>query len=327
MPRNKMGGGWAALALAPCLALACSREPKPEQSSPQPPEASASVARFAGTAPKPGASAEPPHRRMRGHGHGRGPAGPLLSQTRKLELSPQQESAVSVIEADLRAAKDPWRLHGELAKAVATEVRAGEIDRKKLEPQLKLARDEATQERARQVKALNSLHATLDEAQRRALVLAVRNRQDWGSNHSAFSAKGKEAPNGPSARRAKRELERLSADLGLDPEQRTKAEKLVAANPTLGEISRTGREAPADLLDAFDKTTFDATKLKLDQGGEEAFNQRLEYLDKLSRILTPEQRGKLADSLTDRRGSEHHRRTPPAMESEDEAPPGAPQKP
>jgi Spy/CpxP family protein refolding chaperone len=325
MPENKMGGWWAALALAPCLALACSREPKPEQSSPQPPGASASVARFAGTAPKPGASAEPPHRRVRGHG--RGPAGPLLGQIRKLELSPQQESAVSAIETDLQAAKDPWRLHGELAHAVATEVRAGKIDRKKLEPQLKLARDEATQESARQARALNSLHATLDEAQRKALVLAVRNRQDWGSNRSAFAAKGEETPNGPSARRAKRELERLSVDLGLDPEQRTKAEKLVVANPTLGAISRTGREAPADLLDAFDKPTFDATKLKLDQGGEEAFNQRLEYLDKLTGILTPEQRAKLADSLTDRRGSEHHRRPPPAAEGDDEAPPGAPQKP
>jgi Spy/CpxP family protein refolding chaperone len=298
MPYNL--GGWAAVTLASWSLLACTREPKPDNAAAPAPGASASVARFAGTAPKPRPSA----------GHVRGPAGALLSELRDLELSPQQMTAVSAIEADLRALSDPWRMQGELAQAVAAEVRAGKVDRAKLEPQLKIARDAATDGKARQAKALNALHATLDESQRKTLVGAVRQRQEQRGRHTAFAGRGEQTLKGLGERRAKRELERLSTDLELDPEQRAKAEKLVAATPSLGTSFRETREAPAALLDAFEKPTFDATKLELDQDGEQALNQRIDYLNELTQILRPEQRTKLASSLGDRGGLDQYRKLP-----------------
>ena len=130
--------------------LACTREPDPDNAAAPAPGANASVARFAATAPKPRASAEPPHHG--GRGRVRGPAGALLSELRALELSSQQTTAVSAIEADLRGLSDAWAMRGELAQAVAAEVRAGKIDRAKLEPRLKIARDAATEGKARQAK-------------------------------------------------------------------------------------------------------------------------------------------------------------------------------
>jgi len=315
---------WAAVALASCSALACVRDPKNDQPAPvQLADASASVARFAATAPRQGASAEPPRHHTRARA--RGPTGALLSQLRTVELSPQQATAVSAIEAELAAASDPWRIQGELGQAVAADVRAGKIDRKKLEPQLKVVRDAAAEEKARQAKALNTLHSTLEDVQRKALVLAVRGRQERRASHAAFGAKGEETLKGLSERRAKRELERLSTDLELTAEQRGKTEKLLAANPNFGASSRAMLEAPAALLDAFDKPTFDATKLKLDQDGEQALNQRLDYLSKLTQILTPEQRNKLADSLVHRGGFENNRKAPGELETEDPArPDGSP---
>ena len=182
---------------------------------------------------------------------------------------------------------------------MATEVRAGKIDRAKLEPQLKAARTAATEENARQAKALNALHGALDETQRKALIDAVRARQKQGAQHSGFGAKTQTAQQGPNPRRAKRELERMSLDLELEPQQREKAEKILAANPNFGGPSREALQPSAALLDAFEKPTFDATKLELDRGGEEAFNQRLDYLKKLTAMLTPKQRDKLASSLVD----------------------------
>jgi hypothetical protein len=201
-------------------------------------------------------------------------------------------------------------MQGELAQAVAAEVRAGKIDRAKLEPRLKIARDAATAGKARQAKTLNALHATLDETQRKTLVGAVRERQEQRGRHMAFAGRGEQTLKGLGERRAKRELERLSTDLELDPGQRAKAEKLVAATPVLGASSRETREAPAALLDAFEKPTFDATKLDLDQDGEQALSQRIDYLNKLTQILRPEQRTQLASSLGDRGGFDQFRKSP-----------------
>src|SRR5829696_3163829 len=199
--------GWAATALAVWISLACTREPKSDPA----PAPNASVARFAATSPKQGASAEPPRQRMRWHA--RGPAGALLGNLRAVDLSEQQKSAVSGIETDLRSGRDPWGLQGELAQALAAEVRTKTIDRAKLEPQRKLAREAAIEEKTRQAKALNTLHATLDETQRKALVATARARQERAALRSTFAAKAEQSPRGPNARRAKRELERLSADL------------------------------------------------------------------------------------------------------------------
>jgi Spy/CpxP family protein refolding chaperone len=92
----------------------------------------------------------------------------------------------------------------------------------------------------------------------------------------------------------------LSTDLELDAQQREKAEKILAASPNFGGPPREASQPSPALLDAFEKPTFDATKLELDQGGEAAFNQRVDYLKKLTAILTPAQREKLASSLTNR---------------------------
>ena len=302
--------GWGAIALASWSMLACKSEPPPPPHE-QLPDPSASVARFAATAPQPNASA-PLRHRLREPMHG--PAGVLLNKLRIVQLSPKQESAVSAIEADLQGSSDPFRLHGELARAVAESVRAGKIDRKKLEPQLKVARDLASQDKARQAKALNALHATLDEAQRKAVVGALRTQLELKSGHPSFSAKGDESPTGLSSRRAQRELDRLSRDLELSTEQQKKVEQLLAANPNFAPNRRDGREAPAALLDAFEKPTFDASELKLELDGEEAFQQRLNYLDRLTQLLTVSQRNTLASSLIDRGGIDHYRK--PSAERE-----------
>jgi Spy/CpxP family protein refolding chaperone len=319
-------GGWARVALASCALIACTREPKSE-AVPDAGAASASVARFAATAPKQRGSPEPPRERRRWHG--RGAAGSLLGNLRGVDLSEQQKSAVSAIEAELRGGRDPWRVQGELAQALAAEVRAGKIDKKKLEPQLKIAREAATEEKARQAKALNTLHATLDEAQRKTLVATARARQERASRRSSFAAKTEDSPKGPNARRAKRELERLTTELSLEPAQKEKLEKILAQSPGFAGGPRDGQATSAALLDAFEKLTFDAQKLELDQNGEDAFNQRVEYLKKLTAMLTAEQRDKLATSLIERSGFDHNRKPHPDRETEadDYAPQADPAKP
>jgi Spy/CpxP family protein refolding chaperone len=319
-------GGYTAVALASFALIACTREPKSE-AVPDAAAASASVARFAATAAKQGASAEPPRERMRWHA--RGPAGSLLGNLRAVDLSEQQKSAVSAIEAELRGGRDPWRVQGELAQALAAEVRTGKIDKKKLEPQLKIAREAATEEQTRQAKALNTLHAALDEAQRKTLVATARARQERAARRSSFSANTQDSPKGPNARRARRELERLTIDLSLEPAQQAKVEKLLAQSPGFAGGPRDALATSAALLDAFEKPAFDAKKLELDQNGEDAFNQRVEYLHKLTAILTAEQRDKLASSLIERSGFDHNRKARPGREAaaDDHAPQADPGKP
>jgi len=200
-----------------------------------------------------------------------------------------------------------------LNKEITAGIKAGKIDAAKLEP---LYADVDKAHKARQeaeAKALNDLHAKLDAAQRKAIVDSIRADQKKRSERmeKMMEAK-KDAPAGDDKAAAKggpgvkrpmgaRNLERLTRDLGLDEDQKKKVEALEAKQKPLDPKAMREQleKRTTALTDAFEKDTFDATKLDLATTPpmKEHSKQMIAELNGLLGIIKPEQRDKLAEAV------------------------------
>jgi hypothetical protein len=145
--------------------------------------------------------------------------------------------------------------------------------------------------------ALNGLHALLDAGMRKTLTTSVRAKQ------AAIDAR--RPPDNADAGMpewTKRKLDRMTADLSLDPGQQKQVGALLAKGDDSPAAQIAHREESKKhletLLTGFEADTFDAKKFDLSMGGAKSPHEPMEhevtYLTSLLPILHQDQRDKLA---------------------------------
>jgi Spy/CpxP family protein refolding chaperone len=260
----------------------------------------------------------------------------LFGATRQIQLTDPQKASVKKLEQQFAVPDQSGdKAFKDFNDALVEGVKAGKIDTTKLEP-LYAEIDKAVQARHdRQVQALDSLHAALDPAARKALVEAVQKRQSEREAHMAEAAAKKKDWR---AEFAKRRLERMTQELSLDADRQKRVQALLAQDqpsaPTDDEKAAAKKRVD-DFLAAFEKDTFDAKSLDLgelpDKNAHTRMDHRVAFLNKLLPILTPEQRDKYATQLerrpamNDRMGKHAPRRMHMKLPFDTEAqPPSSP---
>ncbi|HEX3344116.1 MAG TPA: hypothetical protein VHS09_06055, partial [Polyangiaceae bacterium] len=192
----------------------------------------------------------------------------------------------------------PWAAHKAFTTDLVAFIRASKVD------QAKLTADYAALDKAvvagqqREGDALNGLHAALDATQRQALVDQVKARR------AAREAREKPmlGPDGGAPDMAKRKLDRLSMELGLDDAEKKAVAALIAKDTTMTPAAVQARKDAAQkridaLLTAFASDTFDAKKVDLTTGSKtphEGLERTANFTAGLITILHPDQREKLA---------------------------------
>jgi hypothetical protein len=292
---------WLALPFAFLLPLGCNGAAEPGQET----EASETAAAVApAPAAEAAATAATPVAATRGHRHGRarGPARMLFRAARDLDLSDAQRTTIDNLAAQLHG--DHTAAHTRrlaLRNALADGVRAGDVDPTVLAP-LETGTGTGRQARIeRETTALDGLWATLEPAQRTALVASVRARQ---AEHAARWAAHRSQEGETAGGRGQRWLAHLTDLLGLDAtQQETVSGILASAHPEPAAMQtwfaqmKSREEA---LLTAFQSDAFDASKLALSSptgahvGGEQ---RHVQFLAQLVPILEPDQRDTLASSM------------------------------
>jgi Spy/CpxP family protein refolding chaperone len=245
------------------------------------------------------AGAMPPKRGPLAHGH----ASTFIEAARALTLKDEQKTAIDKLEEPLREQPAPHTEWKDFQKELADGVKAGKIDTSKLATNYTAIENSAHAQREKEATALNSLHETLDATQRKALVAAVRAKQQEGMEKHQDAgapdmAKKTEAMN-------KQRLERMTKELDLDNAQQKKVETILAKESS-------GKNAPQDMmaemkksndevLSAFEKDTFDAKKLdSFAQAGKKArapAEREAQFYSQLLTVLTPVQRDKMATNM------------------------------
>jgi Spy/CpxP family protein refolding chaperone len=309
---------FAVLSLS-ALAWACNQEaPQPEEGKGTQPVTSASGLR---TRPNPmasGSAAPRPQREPRA----KGVAGRFLTAALALDLKDDQRATVKKLSEEAAAEKPEDARAGmkEMNTEIVAGIKAGKVDAAKLEPHY-AKMDEAQKEKhAVQVKALNDLHAALTPDQRKALVAALETKEAErnGPAAGAPGASGAAAAPVPppaepkvdpakekerKADMAKRELERMTRELGLDEAQQKEMEKVIAKKKEAKEDRKAMREAEKKrfekLLSEFEKDKFDASKLELSPKStmREHAKMMVEHYNAVLKVIKPEQRDKFASSI------------------------------
>ncbi len=248
------------------------------------------------------------HGREHGRARRGGIAGMMLSAAHDLTLKDAQQTTVAKLTEQLHAGGEAPSGEGKAYHtALAAQVRAGKIDTAKLDV-LQAAMDKGMQaHKDKEAEALNGLYAALEPAQRKALVAAVRAKQ---AERAAKSEHKAEVAKLTDADRAKRRLDHLTKQLGLDAaQQKSVAAALAKAPPPAG--GDTGREEMKKhgdaVLTAFEADGFDAKKLEAAPAAPTApttakkplgpMAEHAQLLAILVPLLKPEQREKLAAGM------------------------------
>ena len=152
---------------------------------------------------------------------------------------------------------------------------------------------------AKESETLGGLHDAIDPAQRRATVASVRAKEPAMPEEQARMGYG----GGPQDV-AKRKLDLMTSDLGLDEAQQQQVAKWVSEQSgsmrPMYEERRKRRDA---LFDAFESSTFNANALAPSSLGAEVrmhLDEHVAFLSKLVPILRTEQREKLASMIEGR---------------------------
>lgn len=305
-----------ALAIAFTLPLACDKGATPETTGEPVAQAPAS------------AKAEPKERgdKPRGLRGARGrlsPVGMMLAAAATLTLDDAQKTKVDGLRTSLKddATRQAVR---KLNESLAAAVKAGTVEASKLETELGALDAAAKSRRDAEVTALAELHKLLNAEQRKSLVASVREshvaRGDGDKAPPAGPGMGRGGPGawrGKAAGRGAGEgaqagsLEGLTKDLALTAEQETKVNALKEkarsdkAKPDLEALREEHKKQGEALLVAFEKDDFDATKVELSAAplpgamSRPGAEKMIEQVRELTAILTPEQREKLAQRLTE----------------------------
>ncbi|MFI5302253.1 MAG: hypothetical protein ACHREM_29530 [Polyangiales bacterium] len=254
------------------------------------------VTSAASTSPSASVSARPA--RMRRPIRRGGVAGTFLSTASEVTtLTPDQLTKIESLDQQLHASAQlipvEWRLvHAELV----TEARAGVLDPKKLDP-LYAGADKAKEARqARDIVALDGLHALLATDTRKAVTDSLRAKQR-DRDARAAAAKPEEW--------RKKQRERLAKEVGLDDAQQKQLETALAKlQPTVAQLDAMKvehdqrREA---LLTAFEAETFDAKtamSAPADAGVAKRPPRESDFVAQVLPILKPDQRERFAGFLS-----------------------------
>lgn len=290
-------------------ALACDNAPSAPApataEAPKTPEAP-KLAPTASASAAPAESAAPERRPRRDRA---GLAGAMYAAAAELELPADKKAALDKLDDGLGGGDPADPEASKALNAAMTEgVKAGKVELAKLEPSLAELDKAAAARKDAEIKALDALHEELDAAQRKALVESVKKRR--AEREARFKDRGKPEPDkARDEERAKRRLERLSGELGLDADQQKKVEPILAKHDPGREGPKAGggrdemQKRMDALLAAFEKDTFSAAKLDFGADAKryrEMAKKQAEYLNALLAVIKPEQRDKLAATLADR---------------------------
>ncbi len=299
------------------LAIACNNEAnQPTEQTKAEPVVSSSAAMRQQRPMPPGSASGRGMRGARGAHRARGMSGRLITAALALDLKDDQRETVNKLQEDPTENGPPGdkpdgqkKSMEELNQEIAAGIKAGKIETAKLEPHY-AAMDEAHKTRQEaEAKKLNDLHAALTPEQRKALVVAVKAKQtERPGMRPPDDAKEqpKVDPAEQKQRKAefqKRELVRMTKELGLDEAQQKDVEKLLAKQKDEKPDFKATRDANDKrmdkLLTAFEKDTFDATKIELSAkpAMRDHAKQMVDYLNALLKIVKPEQRDKLAATV------------------------------
>jgi Spy/CpxP family protein refolding chaperone len=238
---------------------------------------------------------ERPHFGRRG-----GMVGMFLHAARAQELKDDQKKKLDDIAA--KAKPDEDDMPKDEMKAYHTElvagVKAGKIDKAKLDTHVAAIEKVMRARKDKEHEALNAIHAVLDPAQRKAVAAKLKANPMPGQRPGGDKDKDM----------AKRRLERMTKDLGLDAEQQKKIEAIIPKDDAKKDMQAEAKKKMEALYDAFEKDTFDARKIdtpdpKKMRGPME---DEAKFLIALVPILKPEQREKLAARMSEMGGRGPH---------------------
>jgi len=260
----------------------------------------------------PAAATTPASMQPRGESgeHGADPTNALLRATDGLTLTDAQKATIHSLEEQLEAnEKDTGTAFQALRSDLAAQVRAGAIDTAKVQAEEGAVGSALRAHIAKEGDTINGLHAALDPSQRKAAVAAVRARHSG----RAEVQPGAGAAPAPSAEDlAKRRLDHVTRELGLDATQQQQVATLLAAQPAPREPQKEERQRRMDaLLTAFESDTFDAkTAVPAPSSSPEDMtragtDREVGFLSKLLPLLRADQRAKLASSM-EHRGMRGH---------------------
>ena len=278
---------WLALPIA--LAIGCKDEAPPTPAA----TATAEAVKAPATAAAPAATATPTATADHGHGkwkgrQGRGLVGMMFRAAHDLELKDAQKTTLEKLSTDLHGggAGQPSEMK-DYHTALVAQVRAGKIETAKLDPLEAAAEKAMKARREKEAEALDGLYAALEPAQRKALVAAVRAKQDA---HKPDPAKAEA--------HAKERLAHLTKQLDLDAAQQKKVEPLLAKEAPAPAMAEEMKKHADAVLTAFEGEGFDARKLEPKTApGAGPMKAHAQFLTALLPILKPEQREKLAAGM------------------------------
>jgi hypothetical protein len=233
----------------------------------------------------------------------------LIRAARDLPLADPVKAKLDDIDTQLHANDAPRTDFKDLQSDVLDGIRAGKLDAAKLATDFAAIDKGAQTRQAKEADALNALHAALDPTQLKALVDAVRAKDAAREAQHAVH----DADAGTAADRVNRRVERLTAQLGLDPTQQKSVTDIVSKLDPMSPATMHAKHDEANkqmdaALTAFAGDTFDATKTPLVPAGKtphEGAEKDTAFLTRLLPILTADQRTKLAaqrEHTANRRG-------------------------
>ena len=251
---------------------------------------------------------------------------PWLRQVEKLDLRPEQRTALEAISSDLRLDLQPSR--NEMKKLVdvyVAGVEAGKIDRQAVEAQRAVLASTAPIVKEALENAANGVHDALDEAQRAELVAMMRARRSDGhayaenkghcdmeeqANDSERAEKRELADGKEGGRRhGRRPLAKLADELGLSQDQQRTIQEAVQKGidnlfPLRAEkreemIARLTAMEDAFLTDDFDASDFDIGK-DMQEMLKGAGDGATVLADLAVRVLTENQRATIAQKIRER---------------------------
>lgn len=294
----------AVLAVAAVLA-GCQDRPK-ESTSTSNSTSAADVPAPIGShvAPVPSASASAPT--ALSQAPARGPGGVLFEAAKSLTLDDAQKLKINdamkaLMNVDRATESEAKRAVAVLRAALASQLKAGAIDNAKLAPSYDAIEQALGAAQTKDAEAVNALHAALTSEQRKAVAADLRAKQAMLEEKMAKAAAGtrpEDRKPGAESSPAARELAWLTGELGLDEAQQKRVDALiVSSDPSVKESNKRFE----DLAKDFAQDGFDAKKSALfkSKSIRDSLEERSKILDKISKVLKPEQREKLSLKIED----------------------------
>lgn len=230
-----------------------------------------------------------------------GPGGQLFRAATQLELREDQKTAIEKINADLGEARlaaadagartETKEAHDDLVAGI----KAGKVDMAKIAAHGPALEKAAAARHDKDDEAIQRLHDILDASQRATIVGNVRKQEE----KREARIKAHEKPDAGQVNFARARMESYTRDLDLDAEQQKKVQAILptADSKGVGDVREEAKKELAALLTAFEKDVFDAKALGDVHKAKNSFEELAAFMAKLTPILKPEQREKLAKKL------------------------------